>query len=144
MSYSQEQITAALLLFDKTGSPAKVKELLGYPSIAMLYLWKERYPDLYKRQGKQWTHAPLDLKMSAIRRCYYDGESIESVSRDIGYTVAAIQYWKRKYAKAHFILLRTPYKPIANSAVFGSILFNALFHPGYSLAYAAKSQVDAE
>ena len=36
MSYSQEQITAALLLFDKTGSPAKVKELLGYPSIAML------------------------------------------------------------------------------------------------------------
>lgn len=99
MSYSQEQITAALLLFDKTGSPAKVKELLGYPSIAMLYLWKERYPDLYKRQGKQWTHAPLDLKMSAIRRCYYDGESIESVSRDIGYTVAAIQYWKRKYAK---------------------------------------------
>ena len=47
MSYSQEQITAALLLFDKTGSPAKVKELLGYPSIAMLYLWKERYTDLY-------------------------------------------------------------------------------------------------
>ena len=24
--------------------------------------------------------------MDAIRRCYYDGESIESVSRDIGYT----------------------------------------------------------
>lgn len=48
MSYSKEQITAALLLFDKTGSPAKVKELLGYPSISMLYLWKEWYPDLYK------------------------------------------------------------------------------------------------
>ena len=99
MSYSKEQITAALLLFDKTGSPAKVKELLGYPSISMLYLWKEWYPDLYKRQGKQWKHASLDLKMDAIRRCYYDGESIESVSRDIGYTPAAIKYWKRKYAK---------------------------------------------
>lgn len=99
MSYSKEQITAALLLFEKTGSPAKVKELLGYPSISMLYLWKEWYPELYNRKGKQWKHATLDMKIDAIRRCNYDGESIQSVSEDIGYTVAAIRYWKRKYAK---------------------------------------------
>ena len=99
MSYSKEQITAALLLFEKTGSPAKVQEILGYPSISMLYLWKEWYPELYNRRGKQWKHATLDIKMDAIRRCYYDGESIQSVAEDIGYTVAAIRYWKRKYAK---------------------------------------------
>ena len=99
MSYSKEQITAALLLFEKTGSPAKVNELLGYPSVSMLYLWKEWYPELCHHKGKQWKHASLDLKLSAVRRCYYDGESIESVSEDIGYTVAAIRYWKSKFAK---------------------------------------------
>lgn len=85
MSYSKEQITAALLLFEKTGSPVKVQEMLGYPSISMLYLWKEWYPELYNRKGKQWKHATLDMKMDAIRRYYYDGESIQSVAEDIGW-----------------------------------------------------------
>ena len=118
MSYSKEQITAALLLFEKTGSPAKVQEILGYPSISMLYLWKEWYPELYNRRGKQWKHATLDIKMDAIRRCYYDGESIQSVAEDIGYTVAAIRYWKRKYAKEgslSFMKKPEANKPVQNS-----------------------------
>ena len=99
MSYSKEQITAALLLFEKTESPTKVTELLGYPSIAMLYLWRKWYPELCHHKGKQWKQVSLDLKLSAIHRCYYDGERIESVSEDIGYSVAAIRYWKSQYAK---------------------------------------------
>lgn len=88
MHYTKEQIAAALMLYAKTGSPAKVTEMLGYPSVPMLYHWKVKFPELYGREPKKsWTLAPLELKLDAIHRCYEQGERIQSVAEDIGYTV---------------------------------------------------------
>lgn len=87
------------MLYAKTGSPNKVVEMLGYPSIQMLYHWKVKYPELYGREPyKSWTLAPLELKLSAIRRCYVDGERIQSVAEDIGYSVQSIRGWYARYA----------------------------------------------
>lgn len=87
------------MLYAKTGSPNKVVEMLGYPSIQMLYHWKVKYPELYGREPyKSWTLAPLELKLSAICRCYVDGERIQSVAEDIGYSVQSIRGWYARYA----------------------------------------------
>lgn len=87
------------MLYAKTGSPTKVTEMLGYPSVPMLYHWKVKFPELYGREPKKsWTLAPLELKLDAIHRCYEQGERIQSVAEDIGYTVASIRGWYRRYS----------------------------------------------
>ena len=41
MRYTKEQIAAALILFNKTGSAVRVTKALGYPTVAMLYRWPD-------------------------------------------------------------------------------------------------------
>ena len=47
----------------------------------------------------------VDLKMDAIRRCFELGESVKSVSEDIGYSRASIYQWRKKYLRGGSIAL---------------------------------------
>jgi transposase InsO family protein/transposase-like protein len=106
MRYTKEQISAALLLLDATGSPATVIETLGYPSTPMLYHWKKKYPEFCSSpQQRHWKQASTDLKMDVIRRCFVDGESVQSVSEEIGYTPSIIYKWFRCYREKGFVSL---------------------------------------
>ena len=100
MRYTREQISAALLLLKATGSPTEVIETLGYPSSPMLYHWRDKYPDLYRVPSQRhWKQASAELKQSAINRCINDGESVKSISEDIGYSVSLIYKWLKDYRR---------------------------------------------
>lgn len=91
MRYTQEQISAALLLLKATGSPRKVIQTLGYPSSPMLYHWRDSYPEYYDvPDQKHWKQAPDELRQSVIKRCFINGESVKLVSEEIGYTPSLI------------------------------------------------------
>lgn len=98
MRYTQEQISAALLLLKATGSPKKVIQTLGYPSSPMLYHWRDNYPEYYDvPDQKHWKQAPDELRQSAIKRCFINGESVKLVAEEIGYTPSLIYKWIREY-----------------------------------------------
>ena len=105
MRYTKEQISVALLLLKATGSPNKVVETLGYPSSPMLYHWRDKYPDLFETTPKQrhWKQAPAELKQSVIKRCINDGESVKSISEDIGYSESLIYRWLKEYRRKGLI-----------------------------------------
>ena len=106
MRYTKEQISAALLLLDATRSPTTVIETLGYPSNPMLYHWKKKYPGLCSTpQQRHWKMASTDLKMDVVRRCFVDGESVQSVSEEIGYTPSMIYKWFRCYREKGLVSL---------------------------------------
>lgn len=106
MRYTKEQIAAALLLLDATGSPTTVIETLGYPSNPMLYHWKKKYPELCSTpQQRHWKMASTDLKMDVVRRCFVNGESVQSVSEEIGYTPSMIYKWFRCYREKGLVSL---------------------------------------
>ena len=110
MRYTKEQIATALLLFQATGSPETVIRTLGYPSNPMLYKWREQYP-AYCAVPKQrhFKHTSADFKLNVIRRCFVDGESVQLVSDEIGYTPSSIYGWYRRYqAKGSLSLMKKP------------------------------------
>jgi len=96
--YSKEQVIAALLLYKKLKSIPKTIKLLGYPSQGSLCTWINDYPDVIApSQRKPIIHAPIELKLQAVHRCINNGETVKSVSEDIGYTKTAVSIWIRKY-----------------------------------------------
>lgn len=95
MRYSEEQIQTALRLLDKTGSPKVVIQALGYPSRQMLYHWKKAYKPI--RHRRSWRHASYELKLTTIHRCFDNGEPVQLIAEEIGYSVSAIYIWYRKY-----------------------------------------------
>ena len=98
MRYTQEQISAALLLLKATGSSTKVIQTLGYPSSPMLYHWRERYPEYFDiPKQRHWKQASNDLKHHVIKRCFIDGEPVKLVAEEIGYTPSLIYKWIREY-----------------------------------------------
>ena len=100
MKYTKEQIATALQLLGSIGSPRKVIEILGYPSSPMLYHWRKKYPELCTApQMKHWKQASPEFKLEIIQRCFMDGESVKSVSEEIGYTPSSIYGWYRRYHK---------------------------------------------
>ncbi len=48
---------------------------------------------------------PVEVKMNALHRCFELGESIKSVSEDIGYTRTSIYAWRKKYLQKSAIAL---------------------------------------
>lgn len=104
MRYTEEQISAALLLLKATGSPTKVIQTLGYPSSPMLYHWRDNYPEYYDvPDQKHWKQAPVELKQRIIKRCFIEGEPVKLVAEEIGYTPSLIYKWIREYReKGHF------------------------------------------
>ena len=96
--YSKEQVIAALLLYKKLKSIPKTIKLLGYPSQGSLCTWINDYPDVIApSQRKPIIHASIELKLQAVHRCINNGETVKSVSEDIGYTKTAVSIWIRKY-----------------------------------------------
>ena len=105
--YSIEQREKALALYDKCHSVTKVMQSLGYPeSRAGLYLWlKQRNaPPKKKAERKQINNAPnhplhpsLETKLAILHRCFIEGENVQFVSEETGYSCASIYTWRRKY-----------------------------------------------
>lgn len=124
MRYTQEQISTALLLLKATDSPAKVIQILGYPSSPMLYHWRDSYPEYYDvPDQKHWRQAPWELKNSVIKRCFIDGEPVKLVAEEIGYTPSLIYKWIREYReKGHFSSMK---KTTANIDVYPSNINSA-------------------
>ena len=64
----------------------------------MLYHWRDKYPEYYDAPiQKHWKQASAELKRATIERCAIKGESVQSVSKDIGYTPSLIYKWLRDY-----------------------------------------------
>lgn len=107
--YTKEQIFTALSLYNKLKSMPKVVELLGYPSVTMLWNWKRMYPEITAshkhRKHRKWIRASIDIKLNAIRRCIDNGEMVKSIAEDIGYSSVAIWQWIKKYTEEGYISL---------------------------------------
>ncbi len=103
--YSKEQVETALKLYHQCGSVTKTTRVLGYPSKRKLYEWilnegtvkPERKELLLVNTAEHPRNPPVEVKMDAIHRCFELGESVKSVSEDIGYTRASIYSWRKKY-----------------------------------------------
>jgi transposase-like protein len=107
MHFTEDQIAKALETFHDLKSATKVVRKLGYPSTKQLYKWikKEGQPHQERKHHRiintpeHPPHAPFNVKLEAIRRCYEMGEPMISVAKDIGYTYASIYYWYQDYKK---------------------------------------------
>lgn len=111
--YSKEEIHTALELYHQCGSVTKTLQLLGYPSRGALYGWIDD-EGKSKKQRKRLelintrTHPlkpPVEVKLDAIHRCFELGESVKSVSEDIGYTKSSIFAWRKKYLREGAVAL---------------------------------------
>ncbi len=111
--YSKEEIHTALELYHQCGSVTKTLQLLGYPSRGALYGWIDDEGTL-KRPRKVLkiinTQAhplkpPVEVKLDALHRCFELGESVKSVSEDIGYTKSSIFAWRKKYLREGAVAL---------------------------------------
>lgn len=103
--YSQDKIDAALRVYHQCGSVTTTKRVLCYPTRRTLYTWianegaakPERKPLKYINTAEHPRNSSVEVKIDAIHRCFEFGESIKSVSEDIGYTRASIYNWRKKY-----------------------------------------------
>ena len=113
--YTKEQEERALQEIERLGSITAVIQKLGYPSSSTLYRWDER-----KRAGIENRHqnsrkdqafwkentsanASAEFKYNVIRHCFEDGEAVEYVSREIGYSRVSIYKWRRQYLQQGMI-----------------------------------------
>ena len=115
--YSEEQYQRALQVYDETGSVTKTITFLGYPTRRQtLYNWINRRNHL--PQGKSTfrgvntpehpRHAPLALKMDVLQRCFENGEDVQAVSNEVGYSTASIYSWRKKYLQKGRVALMPP------------------------------------
>ena len=111
--FSQEEVNAALKMYHQCGSVTKTIRIMGYPTRRALYWWienegKEKPPrkEMNTTNTEEHPRNPsVDLKIDAIRRCFELGESVKSVSEDIGYSRASIYQWRKKYLRGGSIAL---------------------------------------
>ena len=105
--YTSAEKEKALELFDKTKSIAKVIRKLGYPSKQTMYTWIAnrnkpwRVPNGFRgiNTAEHPRHPSAELKLSAIKACFEDGNDVQLVSAQIGYSRASIYIWRKKYLK---------------------------------------------
>lgn len=119
MRYTKEQIAAALILFNKTGSAVHVIKVLGYPTVAMLYRWRDKYPEYTDSEpNRRHQNAPPDLRMSTVKRCLINKESVKLISEEIGYSPITINSWCRQYQKEGFapLMKKTDINSISNAS----------------------------
>lgn len=113
--YSQEQREKALQLYDECHSVTKVIQSLGYPKTRQgMYLWiKQRGAPHKKKTSRRRInnspehplHPSVETKLSIIRRCFIEGENVQLVSEETGYSRASIYTWRRKYQSRGTIAL---------------------------------------
>ena len=119
--YSQDKINIALKVYHQCKSVTATIRILGYPSRYTLYTWITNEgadkPTRKKMNNiaapKQPRHPSIEVKMDAIRRCFEEGESVHSVSQEIGYTRASIYGWRKKYLQGgtHALMNKRKIKP---------------------------------
>ena len=105
--FSKEKKDVALKVYHQCNSVTKAIRILGYPTRRTLYTWvtnegvdrPERKTLENINTSQHPRNPPPNVKMEAIRRCFEFGESVKSVSEDIGYTRASIYAWRKKYLK---------------------------------------------
>ncbi|MDD4843147.1 MAG: IS3 family transposase [Anaerotignum sp.] len=112
--YSKEKREIALKIYHQCGSATQTVQTLGYPSRHLLYDWLKEEGEI-KPPRKQLPkiinppenprNLPLKVKLDAIKRCYEQGESVQSVSEDIGYSRASIYQWRKRYLKEGAVAL---------------------------------------
>lgn len=98
----------ALKVYHTTKSVGKTVQKLGYPTRRQLYSWinnegnvpvdRKQLPKVNNPTDHP-RNPPAEIKLSAIQRCFELGESIRSVSEEIGYTRASIYQWRKRYLK---------------------------------------------
>jgi transposase InsO family protein/transposase-like protein len=103
--YSQEKIDTALQVYRQCKSITKTIHILGYPTARTLYTWIENEGKIKPERKKLNTintaehprNPTVEIKINAINRCFKLGDSVKSVSEDIGYSRASIYSWRKKY-----------------------------------------------
>ena len=103
--YFENQKETALKLFDRHKSVTKVIQILGYPSRQTLYHWIAQRNEGPKQKStfrgvnstEHPRHPPVEVKLSALHRCFELGEDVKCVSDEIGYSRASIYIWRRKF-----------------------------------------------
>ena len=111
--YSQDKINIALQVYYQCGSVTETVRVLGYPTRRSLYTWieNEGVPQSPRKElvnintAQHPRNPPSEVKMNALHRCFKLGESIKSVSEEIGYTRASIYAWRKKYLRGGTIAL---------------------------------------
>ena len=96
--YSQDKISIALKVYHQCASVSAAIRILGYPTRRGLYTWianevvtKPERKSLKLINTVEHPQNPsVEVKMNAIQRCFELGESVKSVSENIGYTRASI------------------------------------------------------
>ena len=99
--YSEEQRTKALHVFHEIESVTDTVHRLGYPSRKHLYTWirneektKEKRKKLKLKNTTEHPRNPsAEFKLQVLRRCFENGESVKSVSEEIGYSRVSIYMW---------------------------------------------------
>lgn len=111
--YSLEQRIKALRLYHRIGSATETVRRLEYPSRECLYRWilwerKDKQARKPKNQINTADHPrnpPAELKMQVLQRCFENGESVQSVSEEIGYSRASIYIWRKRYLQGGAVSL---------------------------------------
>lgn len=105
--YSQDKIGIALQVYHQCESVTETIRILGYPTRRALYTWIKN-EGIQKLPRKKLTHVntaehlrnlSLEVKKDALHRYFEPGESIKSVSEEIGYTRSSIYAWRKKYLR---------------------------------------------
>ncbi|MCB6992371.1 transposase [bacterium 210820-DFI.6.37] len=127
--YSQEKIDVALKVYHQCGSVTTTIRVLGYPTRRALYTWiakegaarPERKPLNNINTAEHPRNPSIEVKIDAIHRCFELGESIKSVSEDIGYTRASIYNWRKKYLQGGVTALMNDKNIKPNTLTEGSV-----------------------
>lgn len=111
--YSKDKVDIVLKAYHQCGSVSNTIRMLEYPTRRTLYTWIENEDKVKpKRKPLKLINTPehprnssIEIKMNAIHRCFELGESITSVLEDIGYTIAGIYTWRKRYLHGGIIAL---------------------------------------
>ncbi len=115
--YTKEQYDRALARYDECGSVTKTITQLGYPARRQtLYNWITRRKHLPPERStfcgvntpEHPRHPALELKLEVLHRCFEMGETVQSVSDEIGYSTASIDQWRRKFIHEGRVALMKP------------------------------------
>ncbi len=125
--FSEEMKEIALKLYHECGSVTETTRILGYPTRRTLYSWianeKMKKPERKTLQNintaEHPRNPPVEVKLDTIHRCFELGESVKSVSEEIGYTRASIYTWRKKYLKRGVVALMND-----KNIILGTLLKN--------------------
>ena len=82
-------------------------------------------------------HPSAELKYAAIQRCFEQGDDVEYVSREIGYSRMSVYAWRRKYLKYGIVFDRNYEKREPDAQT--ETVFDLAFAPGGFMEAFTKS-----